>query len=84
MGFLTDLVDDLRHRLERDPLDESSLMGRAMQVPPPRPFEEALRGASPPAVIAEFKRSSPSAGEIAEPDLSTQVRKYRAGGSTAR
>ena len=39
MGFLTDLVDDLRRRLERDPLDESSLMGRAMQLPPPRPFE---------------------------------------------
>jgi indole-3-glycerol phosphate synthase len=83
VGFLTDLVDDLRHRLERDPLDESSLMGRAMQLPPPRPFEEALRGASPPAVIAEFKRSSPSRGEIADADLSTRVRAYGAGGAVA-
>ena len=83
MGFLSDLVDDLRRRLERDPLDESSLLGLAMQLPPPRPFEEAVRGATPPAVIAEFKRSSPSAGEIAETDLATQVRKYGAGGAVA-
>ena len=83
MGFLTDLVDDLRLRLERDPLDESSLMDRAMQLPPPRPFEEALRDASPPAVIGEFKRSSPSGGAISDADLSTRVRAYRAGGAVA-
>ena len=43
MGFLTDLVDDLRRRLERDPLDESRLLALAMHLPPPRPFAGALR-----------------------------------------
>jgi indole-3-glycerol phosphate synthase len=81
MGFLGDLVDDVRRRLERKPLDESVLMARAQQLPPPRPFEQALREAVPPAIIAEYKRSSPSAGEIAEPDLATQARAYEAGGA---
>lgn len=83
MGFLTDLVDELRRRLEREPLDESGLMALAMHLPPPRPFEEALRGAVAPAVIAEYKRSSPSAGAIAEPDLAKQVRAYEDGGAVA-
>jgi indole-3-glycerol phosphate synthase len=81
MGFLGDLVDDVRRRLEREPLDESALMARAQRLPPPRPFEQALREAAPPAIIAEYKRSSPSAGEIAEPDLATQARAYEAGGA---
>ena len=83
MGFLTDLVDELRSRLEREPLDESGLMALAMHLPPPRSFEEALRGAAAPAVIAEYKRSSPSAGAIAEPDLASQARAYEDGGAAA-
>jgi indole-3-glycerol phosphate synthase len=83
MGFLTDLVDELRRRLEREPLDESALMALAMHLPPPRRFEEALRGAAAPAVIAEYKRSSPSAGAIAEPDLAGQARAYEHGGAAA-
>jgi indole-3-glycerol phosphate synthase len=82
MGFLTDLLDELRRRLERDPLDESGLLALAMHLPPPRPFEGALRSA-PPALIAEYKRSSPSAGAIAEPDVASQARAYEEGGAAA-
>lgn len=82
MGFLTDLLDDLRRRLERDPLDEPGLLALAMHLPPPRPFEEALRSA-PPALIAEYKRSSPSAGTISEPDVASQARAYQEGGAAA-
>lgn len=82
MGFLTDLVGDLRRRLERDPLDESELLAIAMHLPPPRPFEGSLRRTGP-AVIAEYKRSSPSAGVIAEPDVAGQARAYEEGGAAA-
>src|SRR5262245_16583272 len=82
MGFLTELLDDLRRRLEGEPLDESGLLALAMHLPPPRPFEDALR-AAPQAVIAEYKRSSPSAGAIAEPDVASQARAYAEGGAAA-
>ena len=82
MGFLTDLVGDLRRRLELDPLDESGLLAIAMHLPPPRPFEGSLRRTRP-AVIAEYKRSSPSAGAIAEPDVAGQARAYEEGGAAA-
>lgn len=82
MGFLTDLLDDLRRRLERDPLDEPGLLALAMHLPPPRPFEDALR-ATRPALIAEYKRSSPSAGAIAERDVASQARAYEEGGAVA-
>lgn len=82
MGFLTDLVGDLRRRLERDPLDDSELLAIAMHLPPPRPFEGSLRRVRP-ALIAEYKRSSPSAGAIAEPDVAGQARAYEEGGAAA-
>ncbi len=82
MGFLSDLVRDLRLRLDREPLDVSVLMERALASPPPRGFEAALR-ATTPAVIAEVKRASPSAGAIAERDPATQARAYADGGASA-
>src|SRR4029453_15035113 len=82
MGFLTDLIGDLRRRLERDPLDESGLLAIAMHLPPPRPFEDALRG-TPPVLIGEYKRSSPSAGGLAERDPPAQVIESRAAGGDA-
>ena len=82
MGFLTDLVDDLRRRLEREPLDAPALMARALASPPARDFAAALRSATP-AVIAEVKRSSPSAGAIADRDPADQARAYEAGGAAA-
>jgi indole-3-glycerol phosphate synthase len=83
MGMLTELVDGVRRRLERDPPDDARMMALAVRRPPARGFGRALREAERPAVIAEFKRASPSAGEIAYADLAEHVRAYEAGGATA-
>jgi len=58
-------------------------MGLALHLPPARPFAAALSSSQPPAVIAEVKRSSPSAGRIADVDPATQARAYEAGGAVA-
>jgi len=83
MGFLTEVTDEVRRRLERSPLDESALMALALGLPPARPFERSLLAAGAPAVIAEIKRSSPSAGKIAEADPAARARAYEAAGAAA-
>src|SRR3990170_2487355 len=83
MGVLTEITDDVRRRLERSPLDESGLMALAIGLPPARPFHGALRTGGAPAVIAEIKRSSPSAGKIAEADPAARARAYEAAGAAA-
>ena len=84
MGFLTDLVAERRRELERHPLDDSMLLTRALAMPPPRDFVAALRtGAGGPAVIAEVKRASPSAGAIADRDPGEQARAYASAGAAA-
>lgn len=83
MGFLTEVVTDVRRRLERQPLDEAALMGLAMHLPPTRSLSGALRAAGSPAVIAEVKRSSPSAGRIAEADAGARARAYEGAGAAA-
>jgi indole-3-glycerol phosphate synthase len=64
VGFLSDVIAETRADLERRPLDESRLMARCMALPPARDFAGALRGGDP-AIIAEVKRASPSAGGFA-------------------
>lgn len=84
MGFLTDLVERLRRDLQEHPLDDALLMARASAMPPTRDLEGALRTAAPPALIAEVKRASPSAGAIAEDaNASVLARGYEAGGAAA-
>jgi indole-3-glycerol phosphate synthase len=83
MGFLSETVEDVRRRLEREPLDESGLMALAMRLPPTRAFAGALWSARRPAVIAEVKRASPSAGRIAETDPGERARAYEEGGAAA-
>jgi indole-3-glycerol phosphate synthase len=82
VGFLTDLVADIRRDLDRRPLDDGALFARASALPPPRDLVTALRS-HVPAVIAEVKRSSPSAGSIADPDPSDQARAYAEAGAAA-
>lgn len=83
MAFLHDLVDRIRADLERRPLDDAALLARANALPPARDFVGALRGADPPAVIAEIKRSSPSAGEIRDVHPADQARAYESAGAVA-
>jgi indole-3-glycerol phosphate synthase len=83
MGFLSEKVDDVRRRLERNPIDESKLMALALGLPPTRGFAGALWSAHGPAVIAEVKRASPSAGAIADTDPAERAREYERAGAAA-
>jgi indole-3-glycerol phosphate synthase len=82
VGFLSELVERVREDLGRNPPDEGRLMARALATPPPRDFEAALRQGGP-AVVAEVKRASPSAGEIADIDPAELARAYQEGGAAA-
>jgi indole-3-glycerol phosphate synthase len=83
MGFLSEKVEDVRRRLERTPIDESKLMALALGLPPTRAFAGALWSAPEPAVIAEVKRASPSAGAIADADPAERARVYEGAGAVA-
>jgi indole-3-glycerol phosphate synthase len=67
MGFLTDIVAEVRAELANGSLDVDALRREADAAPEARSLAETLRGFSRDdgvGVIAEVKRASPSAGVI--------------------
>lgn len=81
MGFLTDKISEVRGALRAHPLDDAALMSRVASLPPARGFVAALESRCP-ALIAEIKRSSPSAGSIAEVDAGERAPAYEAAGAS--
>jgi tryptophan synthase beta chain/phosphoribosylanthranilate isomerase len=78
------VVDEIAARRRADIDDEIARHARREPAGPPRPIAERL--AAPGLhLIAELKRSSPSAGRIAtaNEDLVTRARAYEAGGAAA-
>jgi indole-3-glycerol phosphate synthase len=78
------LVEATRHRLARAkrerPLEELEQLGTALE---PRPFSEALARPGT-SLIAEYKRRSPSAGDIRpDADVARIVGAYASGGAAA-
>ncbi|BDG09387.1 indole-3-glycerol phosphate synthase TrpC [Anaeromyxobacter paludicola] len=87
MSFLGEILCRKAAEVEerRRKTSERELITRASDLPPPRSLAEALspRG-GPVRVVAEVKRASPSAGEIAAAlDAPAQAARYAAGGAAA-
>ena len=85
MGILDQLIDGAREGVEarRREVPQAELEARLSGRGQDRPFQEALvrPGLS---LIAEFKRRSPSGGEIApDADIVSQVAAYERGGAAA-
>src|SRR5215467_8990581 len=86
MTYLDDLLTTRRAAVERaksrHPFDE--LRAAAQRVERRRDFAQALVTGPRPSIVAEFKRSSPSAGQIAvAADARDMTMAYERGGAAA-
>ena len=84
--ILDEIIAKKRQRVhalrERHPFSE--LERAASAAPPPQDFFQALQDGGTPAVIAEIKKASPSAGVIrSELDVGALVSSYEKGGAAA-
>jgi indole-3-glycerol phosphate synthase len=82
VGFLSGVVERIRLDLERNPLDDSALMARAVSMPPVRDFAGVLTGERP-VFIAEIERASPWSGPTGNNDPRALARAYESGGAAA-
>lgn len=84
--FLADAVERKRAEVaaRRTVAPESALRARAEAATPVRPWAAALRGGGRPRVVAEFKRSSPAAGPLADgADVAERIAVYADAGAAA-
>ncbi|HTR72512.1 MAG TPA: indole-3-glycerol phosphate synthase TrpC [Solirubrobacteraceae bacterium] len=86
-NVLEGILASTRLELERRKaeMSEAELRSRALAAPQPeRTFRAALAGGPEIAIVAEFKRRSPSAGRLRErADVAAIVRAYERGGASA-
>lgn len=82
--ILEEILEGKEEEVTRLRADRDRLAERAEAAPPARGFARALRAGTEVAVIAEFKRRSPSAGPLAEEaDAGEVARDYEADGASA-
>lgn len=82
--ILEEILEGKEEEVERLRAERDRLAERAGAAPEPRGFARALRAGDEVAVVAEFKRRSPSAGTFAaEADAAEAARTYAEGGAAA-
>jgi indole-3-glycerol phosphate synthase len=81
--YLDRILTAHRAAAEADERSLDELLARAREVPPARPFRQAIVDDPGLSVIAEVKRRSPSKGDLAaDLDPADLAKSYEAGGAT--